>query len=280
MIPLLLTIICSSSIALIIKQSDSKKGNPVILLNGNYFACSVIAFVYFIIDAEATTSIETLIFSSLLAIMFVAGFFAFAKSVSVAGTALAVVSSRLSVIVPIIFSILLFNEMPNIGQIAGFVFTIITILFFYMSLKSLGAGSLRVIDYSYLFGVLIAIGINDFGMKVFQQWRPNTDQSFFLLTLFSFCFVYTFAAILIAKSKFELQTFKRGLVLGVPNMFSSYFLLGALSQLPGIIVYPVTNIGIILASTFGAALIWKESLNRYGRFALIAGLISILLLSL
>ena len=280
MLPLLLTILCSSSIALIIKHSDSKEGNPLVLLNGNYLACSVISLIFFLFEEDPAFSIETLIFSGLLAVMFVTGFFAFAKSVNVAGTALAVVSSRLSVVVPIIFSILIFNELPNMGQGAGFIFTVVTIIFFYLSLKTLDTRELCFIEYVYLFGLMMAIGINDFGMKIFQQWRPPSEKSFFLLSLFTFCFVYTAALIFITKSKYEKATFGRGLVLGVPNMFSSFFLLGALAQLPGIVVYPVTNIGIILVSTFGAALIWKERLNRYGRYALIAGIISIALLSL
>lgn len=280
MIPLLLTIACSSSIALIIKHSDSKKGNALILLNGNYLVCSLISLVYFMIDTEATISIETLIFGALLAFVFVGGFFAFTKAVSIAGTALAVVSSRLSVVVPIIFSIIIFSEIPNIGQVFGFILTVITIILFYFSLRSLGTSSLKFMDYFYLASVLIAIGINDFGMKIFQQWRPLTEKPFFLFSLFTFCFIYTLLLILTKKVKFEKPTFQRGMVLGVPNMFSSFFLLGALAQLPGIIVYPVTNIGIILVSSFGAALIWKESLNRYGKLALIAGTLSIVLLSI
>ena len=280
MIPLVLTIICSSSIALIIKHSDSKKGNEIILLNGNYLVCSIISLVYFLIDTNATFSVETFIFGSLLAVMFVAGFFAFAKSVSAAGTALAVVSARLSVVVPILLSIIIFYEIPNLGQLAGFIFTGITILFFYFSLRTIESSSLRIMDYVYLFGVLIAIGINDFGMKIFQQWRPETDKSFFLLSLFTVCFIYTLLILILKKIKFEKPTFNRGMVLGIPNMFSSFFLLSALAQLPAIIVYPITNIGIILVSTFGAALLWKEKLNSYGKYALIAGIISILLLSL
>ncbi|OGU60734.1 MAG: hypothetical protein A2V66_08795 [Ignavibacteria bacterium RBG_13_36_8] len=280
MIPLLLTILCSSSIALIIKHSDSEKGNPLILLNGNYLICSLISLFLLFTDNQAAVSIETLLFGAALAVTFVAGFFAFTKSVNVAGTALAVVGTRLSVVIPIIFSIIIFNEMPNCYHAIGFLFTLITIIYFSFSLSKISAGRLRLIDFIYLFGVLIAIGINDFCMKVFNQWRPTSEKPFFLFSLFSFCFLYTVLIILLTKTRFEKPTFKRGLILGVPNMFSSFFLLSALIQLPAIIVYPITNIGIILLSTMGAAIIWKEKLNKYGRLALIAGSIAIVLLSL
>ena len=67
--------------------------------------------------------------------------------------------------------------------------------------------------------------------------------------------------------------------MGVPNNFSTFFLLGALTQLQAIIVYPVTNIGIIVLTTLGAAIIWKERLNIFGKWALIVGIIAIFLLS-
>jgi drug/metabolite transporter (DMT)-like permease len=70
------------------------------------------------------------------------------------------------------------------------------------------------------------------------------------------------------------------MVLGVPNVFSTIFLLAALSLLPAILVYPFMNVGIILFTTVGAFLIWKEKLNRWGVLALASGLLAILFLSL
>jgi hypothetical protein len=42
MTDLLLTILCSTSIALILKQNDTRQGHPVLLLSGNYFIAAVI----------------------------------------------------------------------------------------------------------------------------------------------------------------------------------------------------------------------------------------------
>jgi multidrug transporter EmrE-like cation transporter len=70
------------------------------------------------------------------------------------------------------------------------------------------------------------------------------------------------------------------LVLGVPNVLSTFFLLGALSLLPAILVYPIMNVGIIVFTTLLAFVIWKEKLNRWGVLALTSGLLAILFLSL
>ena len=69
-------------------------------------------------------------------------------------------------------------------------------------------------------------------------------------------------------------------MVGVPNMFSSFFLISALTQLPAIMVYPVTNIGIIILTTILANIFWKERLNKYGLLSLLAGIAAIVLLGI
>jgi drug/metabolite transporter (DMT)-like permease len=280
MFSLVLTIFCSTAIALILKYSDVKKGDPIVLLAGNYFVAALISLTFLLLDAEATFSPETFLFGAGLGLTFVLAFFAFAKAVSVAGTALSQTSSRLSVVIPIIFSIIIYNEIPTKFHIAGFIFAFITIYLFYRSLRTMSNGSLRFIDYFYLFAVLLGIGINDFSMKVFQNWRPGADEALFIFSIFSFAFLYTSVYILFKGIKPKLHTVVSGAVLGVPNVFSTVFLLAALAQLPGIIVYPVINIGIILLTAVLAAIFWKEIPNKYGKWALFFGSVSIALLSL
>ena len=70
------------------------------------------------------------------------------------------------------------------------------------------------------------------------------------------------------------------MLLGIPNMFSTFFLLGALAELPGIIVYPLTNVGIIFLTSIAASIIWKEHPNKPGIWALVSGSVAIILLSL
>jgi hypothetical protein len=107
MIPLVLTIICSTSIALILKYNDIKGGNALLLLNANYFFAALASFLIIQREEQVGFSLETTIFGAALALLFVFSFFAFAKAVGFAGTALATASSRLSLIVSLFLSIFL-----------------------------------------------------------------------------------------------------------------------------------------------------------------------------
>jgi drug/metabolite transporter (DMT)-like permease len=280
MFALLLTIACSTSIALILKYNDTRDGNPLVLLTANYFIAAIISFIFLCINPHRSFSMETLLFGASLAILFVVSFFAFAKAVRIAGTALATVSSRLSVIVPLLLSILIFKEKPSSFQAIGIMLAFITIGLFYQSIRNSDSKEIRLLDYIYLLIVLLGIGVNDFGMKIFQQWRPTIEKPYFIFIIFLFCFMYTFIVVVIKGVRMDKPVLVRGAILGIPNMFSTFFILLALGQLPAIVVYPTVNIGIILLTTLGAAILWKEKMNRSGLWALQFGMAALILLSI
>ncbi len=279
MTSLLLTILCSTIIGLILKYNDTKKGDAIILLAGNYLVAAGISY-YFFHKADAESSLSTMFFGLALSFMFVFSFFAFAKAVKAAGTALASLSARLSVMIPVILSIFIFREFPTVWQILGLLFAVLTVLSFTISSQKLSRIKLHGKDYFFLAAVLVGIGINDFSMKIFQQIKSSAEKPFFLLCIFGFALLLTTAYAIIKKISFERGTVIRGLVLGVPNVFSTYFLLGALAELPGIIVFPVANVGIILGTAFFAWIIFGERLNKWGIFALFLGMIAVALLSI
>jgi len=277
---LLLTILCSTSIALILKYSDTRKGEPIVLLAGNYLVASIISLLFILFKEDAYFSIHTFLFSLGLGLLFVVSFFAFAKAISYAGTGLATTSSRLSVIIPIVLSILIYNETPTEFQIVGFVLTIVTFILFYFSISDGHISGEGFIKYFLLLAVLIGIGINDFSMKIFKSWKPEQEEPFFVFFIFFSAFIYASVYIVFNKIKIIKQTAVWGLILGIPNVFSTIFLLAALAFFPAILVYPLINVGIIIFTTLLAFIIWKEKLNQWGILALISGVLAIILLSI
>jgi len=136
------------------------------------------------------------------------------------------------------------------------------------------------VKYLYLIAVLLGIGINDFSMKIFQQTYSELEKPYFLFAIFFSAFLYSIVFIKTYNIKLEKNTIVKGAILGIPNVYSTIFLIGALSQLPAVLVFPLTNIGIILLTAILAGLIFKERLNLYGMVSLTLGLISVLFLSL
>jgi len=277
---LLLAIAASTSIALMLKVNDVEGGHPIVLLAGNYLMATVLGAIMLLVNGSRTFSLETVGLGAVLALGFVFTFFIFAKSIGIAGTALATVASRLSLVIPVLLSMALYHEAPTGFQIAGLALTFVTLALFYLSLRRTKGEHHDAIAYVYLAILLVGIGVNDFGLKLFSEWRPSTDEPLFLLCIFGFSFLYSGTIMLVRRTPFHTSTFRRGMILGVPNILCSLFLLGALSQLDAIVVYPSNNVGVILATAVAAALIWHERLNRYGVLALVVGGAAIVLMGL
>lgn len=280
MIYILLTIIFSSSIALILKQNDSQKGSPIVLFSANYLVAAIINFGLIFLGDGWHLSFGTFIFGAALALLFFITFIAFSKAVSFAGTALATISSRMSVIVPISLSIIIFNETPQVHSFMGIILTLLTLFLFYLSIRS---GELKIAKtkgYKYLLILLFGIGLNDFALKIFQTKMPPIEAQTFIFIIFTSAFLYTLIFIFIKKIKIEKSSVILGSILGIPNGLSTVTLLGALTQIPAMLVFPIVNVGIVLLTTVAAYLIWKEKLNTYGKLALFSGMFAILLLSI
>ncbi len=280
MIYLILALLCSSSLALILKQGNVKNANTVLLINGNYLTASFFALIFIIFKYGFYFSFESILFASLLGFLFAGTFVLYSKAISLAGTALATVSARLSVLIPVLFSILLFGESPNTEMLVGFALALITLYLFYLSLKNHGTVEGRKGKYLYLFALLIGIGFVDFSMKIFEHYFPATEKGVFVFTIFFSAFIYTLIYLLVKKIEFNKNTFNLGLLLGVPNVFAIHFVLAALSELPAIIVFPIQNIGVIVITAVAAYLIWNEKINLYGKIAIAVGIAAILLLQL
>jgi drug/metabolite transporter (DMT)-like permease len=215
-----------------------------------------------------------------LSFLFVGSIFAFSKSVILSGAALSTVSSRLSVFVPIVLSIIIFNELPNLYQTIGLVFTAATIILFYFSVRNPNNTIFEKEKFLYLIAVLIGIGTADFFMKVFQVNWESSAKPWFLFWIFGFSFLITFLLSIKERKNIDRSALLLGILMGVPNLFSSYFLIGALKSYPAVFVYPFVNMSIIVLTAFIVKFIWNEQWNFYSKLALAAGIVAIILLSL
>ncbi len=280
MIYLLLAILCSTSITLFFKWNDELKASVLYLLLGNYVVASGLGLFFYFRQTSDVTSVQSFLFGLAVGAVFVGAYFIYNMAVKFADASLATVSSRLSVAIPVILSILVFNEKPGFVQVVGLLFVLATLIFFYFSLSGHKHRQFHLIDFFYLFLLWLGIGLGDFSMKVFQTWRPVAEKPFFLTVIYSSAFFYTLVAIWWQRQDFDGKAFLLGMALGVPNMFSTYFLLSALNHLPAVVVYPVVNLGIILLTLILVYLIWKERLNTMGVMALISGAVAIVLLNL
>jgi multidrug transporter EmrE-like cation transporter len=116
-------------------------------------------------------------------------------------------------------------------------------------------------------------------MKFFKLKFPIVDDGAFLIFIFGSALVWGWFYILVTRQNPKGMDILWGLVLGVPNFFSSYFLLKALAEIPAYVVFPFINIGIIIITALTGRLLFKEELGSKKIALILLGIIAIFFLS-
>ena len=71
-----------------------------------------------------------------------------------------------------------------------------------------------------------------------------------------------------------------GLLVGIPNYFSSRFMLRSLLSIPAVIAYPIYSVGGIMVASVAGVVFFRERLSRRRWLALGIIMLSIVLLNL
>lgn len=281
MIYLLLAILCSSSIALIFKYSESRGLNRYALTTTNYVTAMLVSagmvlvsflkggyklspsapklmteFTEVVIKNSGTFSPEAsaawaVIMGVLTGILYFSNFLCYQESVKRNGAGLSGTFGRLGILVPMIFSVVIWKEFPGILQTIGILLSIASILMVNLSFKKDEVGS-----FSILLILLLALGgLGDFQNKLFQKYALLHYKDLFLLVIFFSAFLISVCFTIKAKEKVTGRDIVTGLSVGIPNLFSSYFLILALNSIPTTIAFPVYSAGSILFINIGGMLI-------------------------
>ncbi len=290
---LILCILSSSSIFVIFKSIDRFDIPPFPIIVINYLAASILGFIINTGDANPGTirSAEWLPISIIIGILFIIMFFLIAFSSQKAGISVTTVASKMSVIFPIIFSLLidpsdkltLLKAAAIITTLGGVALTIF---------KPLRKGSF---DPAVIYLPLIlffGMGIVDSLVKFAQhRYVGNADTALFSAILFLNAFLSGLIALLFFPR--YRASFKRpavwawGLLLGAVNFGSIFFLVSALNYsspsgevIDSSAIFGVNNIGIVGLSVLLGLWIFRERLLPINWIGIILSALALLLFTL
>ncbi len=271
MLYILLAVLCATGVSQILKITDRHRMSvePVFLIN--YAVASGTAFLQGDMSTLPVPG-ETLgtafyVTAILLGFVFIGAFYIYRKTIAELGISLSATISRLSAGLPLLGSVLLFHENPLIRQILGMV-----LMFIAIPLASDRSDEARRGGHNvWGFLLFLSFGINDFTLKVVRELWPETSEGAFLFFVFLTSFLSALVLLVVKKQRIRANLILPGVLLGVINLGSSFFILKALMTLPAIVVYPVLAMGIIILGLVTGILFWKEKLTLgHGLFILIA----------
>nr|WP_298925597.1 EamA family transporter [uncultured Allomuricauda sp.] len=286
MLNLALSVLCSSLIFVIFKLFDVYKIQTLYAIITNYVVACVVGMLLYEGDINFNEIANKSWFLGTLAlgIFFILVFNLMAKASQVAGVSVASVATKMSLVMPVIFGVIFYKESLSVFQIIGILLALAAVYFASMKEKSI-ALSKKALLLPLL--VFLGSGIIDISMKYFQENHLDPKEvAIFSAMIFGFAALTGFVFIGIKAVKKPLKINFRniigGIVLGVPNYFSIFFLIRALQNegFDSAAIFTLNNVAIVMLSTLLGILIFKEklSLKNWGGIAL--AIVSISLVAL
>ncbi|MCB9246461.1 MAG: hypothetical protein H6606_08525 [Flavobacteriales bacterium] len=270
MIFLLLSILFSTLIQVIFRFFGKLGVDNQIAITMNYLVCvlvgnSLAESNYFAHIREGTANWLT--HSLLLGILFIIVFVAMARCAQVLSISISTVAAKMGVLFPVLFGWLFLKEQMNLFLATGILCSLLSIA----TIVKIRKGKLSEVSRHSLLPLLVFVGsgIIDTNLKILENTHFETVDPHFVVTSI---FLGAFLAGMIEfsrrmyrnRSLFSAKNLIAGVVLGVPNYFSIYFLMKALHQegFSTVYVLPLNNIGIVLLSVLVSVVVFRELLTK------------------
>ena len=276
MVSLMLATICSASIALVFKFSESRNLNRYAVTSVNYLTAIMVSLMMILAQSQAFTSMKMgLIIGIPAGFCFFLAFVFYQLSVKDSGAGLAGMFGKLGILMPMLLSLILWREYPTLIQTLGILLAVAAIL-----VVSLGNNVRSGSFHSALLLLFLFGGLSEFSNKVFQKYGISDEKAYFLLVVFSTAFLVSMVMSIRSGRKLTKADVLTGIAVGIPNMFSSYFLIRALDFLPTAVVFPVYSAGSMTLIIILSRLIYKEEMNARSYSAVAMTILALILINL
>lgn len=281
MLYLLASIFSSSMIYVVFKIAKNHSCSLSSLITYNYLAATLLGIILFqpFANTEAISdSTNWLPFGIILGILFILMFFLIGTSSQKAGITVTTLANKLSLVFPVLFSILYFNEeistLKYIGLAGACVAVILTVY-----KKDISRTNLLFIILPVL--IFFGSGLIDSIVKYVQAVKISSNQvSLYTIVVFMVAFICGVVVQIFQKqykNKFHLPTLYLGVLLGLANFGSLFFFIEALNKsgLKSSLVFAINNMSIVALTALLGTILFKERLNKINFAGVILAIISL-----
>ena len=281
---LFISICVSSFLFVILKLFDILKINTLQAIVVNYLIAASLGFYF----SDISVSIEKIpsqpwfLGAFLLGVLFIIVFNLMALTSQKNGLSVASVSSKMSVVIAIIFGVLYYDESLSFIKFIGILLALIAV---YLTSTKEKDSSLNQ-NSGFLFPILLFFGSGaiDTSLKYVETtFVQDGGVPLFSATIFACAFI--FGSLFLASQKFkglvvfEFKNILGGILLGVPNYFSIVYLLKALSTegMESSTTFTINNVGIVILSTLFGMMLFKEKITIKNWLGIVVAILSIIM---
>ena len=288
MVYLIFAIMTAPVITVAMRLSNGRVKSKTMMFLANYATC-ILCSLFFLNISESIPKEEytfPLWYGIIMGFFFLVTFLFYEFNIRKNGVILSNIFSKLGKIIPVIVTMIFFNELPTPLKIIGIVLSVIAIIIMNIDFKKKDdientenpLSDKKSFNPAYLLLVIFLLfsGICDSSTTVFKHISIPELNGFFLLSIFGSAFIFSLILLIIKREKIGLTDPLFGLIIGIPNYFSSFLTLKALETIPAQVVYPTLCVGSILVVTIFGVIMFKEKLkfkDYIGALIIIAALI-------
>lgn len=259
--------LCSILVAHLLKRSEVKGFHIIRVLTVNYGIAAILTSLTFSAPIAVEIAYWPLSLSILILLtgsIFFANYLIFSKSVLYNGLGVSVASMRLSLILPVLLSVVWYQEYLKFSQWAG-ILLVFCVLWLLLP-ERLSRSKSLLHNYSGLLLLLFLMtGIGDATLKVYESdFSSLLSLQPFLGSVFLVSAIIGTIYLTIRKEwAFKAGELVAGITIGIPNLFSVYFLIEALALLSGGVVYSLANLMTVFGASVVGVLIWGDRLSVF-----------------
>ncbi|MFT5078445.1 MAG: drug/metabolite transporter (DMT)-like permease [Planctomycetota bacterium] len=286
MIYLILSILASTLIFVIFKLFEKYDINILHAIITNYVIACFCGIASYKGDAGISDipSFPWFYYTIALGALFILIFNLMARTTQKRGLAVVSVATKMSVVLPVIFGLIYYQESLGIYKGIGILLAIVAV--YLASMKSKNGLTIKPSNLLLPLLVFLGSGTIDTSIKYLEeQFVTLEDIPLFSATIFAAAFFIGLMVLMFEKLQgrftFSFKNIVAGVLLGVPNYFSIYFLVKALRSdlLESSGIFTVNNVAIVMASTFVGIIVFRERLLFKNWIGIALAIISIFLVT-
>jgi len=217
-------------------------------------------------------------------LFYVVGFFVNFRAIERAGLSVAQPVSSVAVAIPILASIVFWGERPTLLQTAALLAALVALVLLSSGHGEADAAEATAAPRSSIALILAALfvvqGMVMVAPKLVEELGLGTYRYGYLFSLFGWASIASGAHWAQNREPVSTGGLGLGLILGAANVAATFLLLAALKALPGILVYPVTSVGTMLAGAVAGMVVWSERPGRRALAGMALAVPAVLLLNL
>lgn len=277
MIYLLLAIASSAMVSIAMRLSEGRVSGEVSMLVVNYLVCMTLAGGYMgfgnLITHEEGLAVAAGL-GAVTGVFYLLCFVLLKLSIRRNGVVLSATFMKLGLLVPIVLSVGILGEKPSFLQAAGFLLAVAAIILINFEREQTAM--------SFKLGLLLLVflgGGGDSMSKLFETFGNPALSEHFLFYTFASALLLCIGLMVLKNERPGFSDLFFGLLVGIPNYFSSRFLLKALGDLAAVIVYPTYSVATISAVTLTGMVFFREKLGKRQKLAIGIILVALILLN-